>query len=98
MEPKNASNDMQQSLTRLHAQLSASSSVDESSKRLLREVMDDIDRLLRSTERAPQSAPAPAAHPARSRLEALAIAFDAEHPRLSASVRELVDLLGRAGL
>jgi hypothetical protein len=34
----------------------------------------------------------------QSRLEALAVVFEAEHPSLSASLREFIDLLGRAGL
>jgi hypothetical protein len=38
------------------------------------------------------------AEPAQSRLEALAVEFEAEHPSLSASLREFVDLLARAGL
>jgi hypothetical protein len=35
---------------------------------------------------------------AGSRLEALAVDFEAEHPSLAASLREFVALLGRAGL
>jgi hypothetical protein len=81
---------LRQSLTRLHTELSATSRVDDASRRLLREVLSDIERVLREEKKI---APAP-----RSRLEALAVEFDARHPALSAGLRELIDLLGRAGL
>ena len=50
----------------------------------------DIERLLREQKTIE---PAP-----RSRLETLAVEFDTAHPALSASLREFIDLLGRAGL
>jgi hypothetical protein len=81
---------LQQSLTRLHTQLSAAPKLDEASKRLLHEILSDIERVL-NDQRPVVQAP-------RSRLEELAVRFDAGHPALSAGIREFVDLLGRAGL
>jgi hypothetical protein len=94
---KPTSSDLQQSLSQLHTVLVRTPSVDESSKRLLREVLNDIERLLRNGGAAPA---ARSAAPAASlpRLEALAVEFEAEHPSLAASLREFIDLLGRAGL
>ena len=112
---------LQQSLLQLHQQLVGTPRVDDASKRLLREVLGDIERLLdhgaaasavapglaspagTTSPTAPSAsaaAPAPAATPAHAlpRLEALAVEFDAEHPALSAGLREFIDLLGRAGL
>ena len=89
-ESKSTLSRLQQSLARLHTELSTTARVDDASKRLLREVLSDIERLLREQKTV---APAP-----RSRLEALAVDFDAAHPALSASLREFIDLLGRAGL
>jgi hypothetical protein len=66
--------------------------VDEASRRLLGEVLNDIERLLRERQTTAATAVP------RSRLEGLAIRFDSAHPALSASLREFVDLLGRAGL
>jgi phosphoserine phosphatase len=83
-------NSLQQSLTRLHAELLTAPQVDEASRRLLREVLGDIERVLKQQQ--------PLAQAPRSRLEELAIRFDTGHPALSASLREFVDLLGRAGL
>ena len=83
-------NSLQQSLTRLHDELSGAGKVDEPSRRLLHEVLGDIERVLKQQQ--------PLAQAPRSRLEELAIRFDTGHPALSASLREFVDLLGRAGL
>jgi hypothetical protein len=93
------SNELQQSLTRLHSTLSASPAVDEGSRNALRNLLGDIDRLLKEpgvAAPAQDSPPAAAAH--SSRLEQLAVNFDSAHPTLSGAVRELVELLGRAGL
>jgi hypothetical protein len=88
-------NHLQQSLSQLHDVLVRTPQVEDSSKRLLREVLGDIERLLSTGAVAP--AAVPAARP-QSRLEALAVEFEADHPSLSASLREFIDLLGRAGL
>ena len=87
--------DLRQSLTQLHSTLSASPALDEESRRLLREVLTDIERAL---ARSPAPAASAARPVPRSRLESLAARFDAGHPTLSASLRELVELLGQAGL
>jgi hypothetical protein len=81
---------LQRSLSQLHDVLVGTPRVDAASKQLLRDVLDDIERLLGSgAVEAAQS---------QSRLEALAVGFEAEHPSLSASLREFIDLLGRAGM
>lgn len=90
---------LQRSLEELHAQLAGASGVDARSRALLHEVLEDIRRLLaesekrpteRTAERSVQSAPA--------RLSGLAVEFEARHPVLAGSLRQFVDLLGRAGL
>jgi hypothetical protein len=89
-DSESSPDDLRQSLTRLHADLSVTTRVDETSRRLLRDLLGDIERLLRDDKAA--------AVANSSRLEALAVQFDSNHPALSASLREFVDLLGRAGL
>ncbi|MGA2562318.1 MAG: DUF4404 family protein [Steroidobacteraceae bacterium] len=87
-------NSLDQSLAELHAKLAGAHRLDESSRKLLHDVLQDIERLLREprqTRRAPQLG-------AARRLETLAVGFDADHPALAASLREFIDLLGRAGL
>jgi hypothetical protein len=80
---------LQHALSQLHTLLTRTPRVDEASKRLLREVLGDVERLLGNGGTVA---------PAGSRLESLAVDFEAEHPSLAASLREFVDLLGRAGL
>jgi hypothetical protein len=90
-EPDSTSSHLRQTLTRLHAELSASPQLDDESRRLLSDVLEDIKRLSGARQ------PAAATH-LRSGVEALAVRFEAAHPTLSASLRELIDLLGRAGI
>jgi hypothetical protein len=76
------------------SRLAGASRLDEGSRKLLHDVLHDIERLLREPR---QSRPAPALG-ATHRLETLAVDFEADHPSLAASLREFIDLLGRAGL
>lgn len=87
--------ELQRSLERLHEELVASAHVDAHARALLRAVLADIRRLLaapkdRKSDEAIESAP--------RRLADLAVGFEARHPVLAGSVRQFVDLLGRAGL
>ncbi len=95
--PTQSHQSLQQSLARLHAELGAASRVDPKSRRLLRELLADIERILQETPPGPDSG-ARRAERSVPRLEALAIEFEADHPGLAGSLRQLVDLLGRAGL
>jgi Domain of unknown function (DUF4404) len=86
-------------LARIHERLNEAGSVDAGSRELLTQVMGDIERAL-----AAQGAPAQGSPPAQateantSRLEALAVRFEADHPALAATLRRLVDLLGEVGI
>jgi Domain of unknown function (DUF4404) len=89
-DQKPSPDQLQRSLAQLHDVLVGTPRVDAASKQLLRDVLGDIERLLgNGAVEAAQS---------QSRLEALAVEFEAEHPSLSASLREFIDLLGRAGM
>jgi hypothetical protein len=88
------SNSLRQSLAKLHAELSGTAQADGASKQLLREVLADIERLLQDEKRVVPAA----ASASTSKLEALAVRFDSDHPALSASLRQFIDLLGRAGI
>ena len=92
---------LRQSLAQLHTQLAATPRVDESARRLLRQVLADIERLLGaygSAEAAADPAVARTAVSAPQRLRALAVEFDARHPPQAGSLRQFVDLLGGDGL
>jgi predicted component of type VI protein secretion system len=80
-------------LSRIHDRLRKAGSVDPESRKLLAEVMDDIDRVLRAekggSKKGERHAP---------RLETLAVQFEADHPALAQQLRQLADVLGKAGI
>lgn len=86
---KQDSKQLRRALAQLHSVLIRTPRVDEASKQALREALGEIEHLLGDGG---------AVATGRSRLQALAVDFEAEHPTLAAGVRELVDLLGQAGL
>jgi Domain of unknown function (DUF4404) len=86
---------LREHLTQLRAELGASGPVDQETRVLLGEILRDIIRLTETpgAERRALSGAAPA-----ERLEAIAVQFEADHPAFAASVRRLVDLLGKLGV
>ena len=89
-----STSELRQALARLHQLLAGTPQLEASSQRLLRELLQDIERVL--SRSAATAAPRPPE--AQSRLQSLAVGFEADHPALAAGLREFVDLLGRAGL
>jgi hypothetical protein len=85
-------------LARIHERLNEAGSVDAGSRELLTQVMGDIERALAVQGAPAQGTPAPATEANTSRLEALAVRFEADHPALAATLRRLVDLLGEVGI
>jgi hypothetical protein len=83
-------------LARVHERLNqAGGSVDAESRGLLSTVMRDIERTLGNGD-APAPATAAGAHVPR--LEALAVRFEADYPSLAETLRQILDVLGKAGL
>jgi hypothetical protein len=80
---------LRQLLGEVHERLAQPSSVDPESRELLRTVMHDIEHALGS------GIPAT---PHASRLESLAVQFEADHPQLAEALRSLIDTLGKAGI
>jgi hypothetical protein len=77
-------------LARLHARLGTTKSLDSDERQHLTTVLHDIEKALGRKDPA-VAAPQP-------RLEALAVKFEADHPALADSIRQLADLLGKAGI
>lgn len=97
------SNVLRDQLAKLHAELGTMKQADPGSDQLLRDVLQDIQRLLEPTRAAgeagttsPNSPNSPTSLP--DRLEKVAVQFEADHPVLAASSRRLIDLLGKAGV
>jgi Domain of unknown function (DUF4404) len=85
-----ADNSLHELLDRVREHLGAGP-VDGDARQQLSTLMRDIEHKLG------QGAPAGAA-PAAPRLESLAVKFEVSHPALAETLREVVDLLGKAGL
>ena len=79
-------------LARLHSELQGSPQLDAESRRLLDEVAADLGR----ARGAGSGTSSDQAHV--SRLEELAVRFEAGYPDLAARVRGIADALGRIGL
>jgi Domain of unknown function (DUF4404) len=87
-------------LARVHERLAASGgSLDGEARRLLDTVMRDIERALASGgDTAAETAAAGTAGTRARRLESLAVRFEADHPGLAQTLRQLIDLLAKAGM
>jgi hypothetical protein len=74
--------DLRELLTQLHARLNGAQTLDDEERTQLTTVLKDIESALGK----------------KPRLEALAVKFEADHPALADSLRQLADLLAKAGI
>ena len=77
-------------LSQLHSHLTQTQSLDSDARTRLTTALHDIEQALARSVK-------PTA-PTKSRLEALAVQFEADHPTVATVVRELIDALGKAGI
>jgi len=102
-----AEESLRELLARLHERLSASGrALDSESRQLLTALMRDIERALDTADRVTarnkadrlldDASAAAAAH--TPRLESLAVRFEAGHPAIAETLRELMDALVKAGI
>ena len=82
--------DLRELLTQLHTRLGGAQSLDDEERTQLVTVLRDIEKVLGKQDET--------AARARPRLEALAVKFEADHPAIAESIRQLTDLLGKAGI
>jgi hypothetical protein len=80
-------------LRSLHAELSKPRQVDPELRAVLITVLTDINNLLEHPD--PRAA---ADDSLAERLEGVAVQFEAEHPALGTTLRQVVDTLGKAGI
>lgn len=83
---------LQELVKSLQRELGDAKSLDQESRRLLGAVMADIGRALQTSV-----GPAAAA-PISDRLDDLAVRFEADHPALAGTMRQLIDALAKAGI
>ncbi|HEX6214715.1 MAG TPA: DUF4404 family protein [Vicinamibacterales bacterium] len=77
-------------LSQLHARLGSAKALDAEDRSLLLTVLGDIEKVLAKDEGAPP--------PDTSRIESLAVKFEAGHPVLAESLRGVADALAKAGI
>jgi thioredoxin-like negative regulator of GroEL len=82
---------LEEQLQELHRQLAETQSVDSQSKAALTRLLTDINRLLGAKKVAPPESFIEV-------LEALEVRFEADHPALAATVRQLINTLAAAGI
>jgi hypothetical protein len=92
-----AEESLRELLLRVRARLGESRSLDAEARQLLGTAVRDIEQALAAAPATPAAAPAAAAAHAR-RLESLAVRFEAGHPALAETLRELMDALVKAGI
>jgi predicted component of type VI protein secretion system len=86
-------------LSRVHERLSGAASVDSETRRMLATLTRDIERTLGGASGKAGGPERPRGHrESVSRLEELAARFDADHPALAQTLRQLVDFLGKGGV
>ena len=73
-------------LQRLHEELARAKALDPESRRLLDVVVADIEKLGVAAPATPGG------------LETLAVRFEVDHPAVAATLRQVGDLLGKAGI
>lgn len=73
-------------LADVHAQLQSTPVLDAETHRLLGLVSADIERLGAGTATS------------RTGIESLAVRFEVDHPALAAALRQVADVLGKAGI
>ena len=83
---------LREMLEQLHAELQNSGDIDENSRELLREVMDDIRTIVEP------GAAAPRPEPLGQRLREAVDAFEESHPALTEAVGRVVDALAKMGI
>jgi hypothetical protein len=81
--------DLRSLLSQLHTRLGSSPSLDAEDRRLLVTLLEDIDKVLASSQKTA---------PDIAGLESLAVKFEADHPALAEGLRRLADTLAKAGI
>jgi hypothetical protein len=93
MEPNTVRERLAERLAKLHAELAAHQD-DPAARQRLSEILPDVKRMVDQ----PPGGTLPADKSLSDRLERVAVQFEADHPKLAASARSLIDLLSEAGI
>jgi hypothetical protein len=98
---------LRQLLSRVHQRLGSPSAIDPETREMLATVMRDIEGALGNDTPSAGAVPPVTSTPVSAdarvaatqpRLEALAVRFEAEHPSLARTLRQIGELLAQAGI
>ena len=84
---------LQSLIASLHRELTAAENVDADSRALLQQLMQDIEDLA-----AGDDTPAERVESTTGQLESATLKFESEHPKLSMTLGEIIDALGKLGI
>jgi len=87
------SQDLNKHLEALHTELARTNQIDRESRELLVTVLNDISRVLDPSQPNPTDD-----RSLTTRLDEVAVQFEAEHPTLGTAIRRVVDTLAKAGI
>jgi hypothetical protein len=88
-------NSVRERLAKLHAELADAHHEDPAKRQALGEVLPDVKRIV---DEPAGDADASVDKTLPDRLERVAVQFEAEHPKLAATARRLIDLLAEVGI
>ena len=86
---------LRERLAKLHAELADAHQENPATRQSLDEILPDVKRIVDEPAAAADSS---VDKTLPDRLERVAVQFEAEHPRLAASARRLIDLLSEVGI
>jgi hypothetical protein len=81
---------LRKQLEQLLLQISSADTADPDARRALKDVAEEIERVLAATE--------PDVHSVRERIEETALGFEASHPRFARLLSEVNDALAKLGI
>ena len=87
-------NSVRERLAKLHAELADAHHQDPEKRQSLGEILPDVKRIVDQ----PADVVGASDKTLPDRLERVAVQFEAEHPKLAATARRLIDLLAEVGI
>jgi hypothetical protein len=87
--------ELRDALAKIHAELEHAPKLDAQARQLLQEIIADVERIPMNQ---PVDVSGGRSVASRSRLEALAVRFEADHPVLAAELRQIVGMLSNIGV
>ncbi len=86
--------ELQETLAKLHGELSDQEKIDDATRRLLKKFADDINRLLDDAA----TTSADDVEPLSEQVQDLVLKFEADHPQLTAALNQVASALANMGI